>query len=108
MVESLAWQLSQHTGEPILLTSSAAVASAATAEFWEPQMIQRLVAPRDRQTPPLEPCADTLRNLRRKFGFVLVDCPALRESADILTLPKICEGVVLVVAAGETKAQEVE
>ena len=108
VVESLAWQLAQYTGESILLTSSTGLAGAAGVEFWEPQNIQRLVQSRHSQTLLPAPSWETLQILRGKFGFVLVDCPAMRESSDILMLSKVCDGVALVVAAGESKPQEIE
>jgi hypothetical protein len=45
VVDSLAWHLAQHTGDSILLTNFGGLAGAATAEFWEPQSIQRTDAP---------------------------------------------------------------
>jgi Mrp family chromosome partitioning ATPase len=51
---------------------------------------------------------DTLHSLRRRFGYVLVDCPALRNSAATLSMANTIDGVILVVAAGQTKRNQVE
>jgi Mrp family chromosome partitioning ATPase len=107
VVDSLAWHLAQHTGDSILLTNFGGLASAGTAEFWEPQSIQRLTQHHPRSQRAQQPSWETVQDLRSRFGFVLVDCPALRESAGVLSLPQVCDGVVLVVAAGEAKPEEI-
>ena len=107
VVDSLAWQLAQHTGDSILLTNCAGLPTAATAEFWEPQSIQRLTHHQPKSSRLQAPSWETIQSLRARFGFVLVDCPAMRDSAAVLALPKVSDGVVLVVAAGEAKPEEI-
>ena len=107
VVDSLAWHLAQHTGDSILLTNFGGLSSAATAEFWEPQSIHRLTQHQPRSHRAQQPSWETVQHLRSRFGFVLVDCPALRESAGVLSLPQVSDGVVLVVAAGEAKPEEI-
>ena len=108
VVESLACQLAQHTGDQILLTSGASLTGAARAAFWDPQRIQRLGKSRSRETAFRTPAWEDMQALRNKFGFVLVDCPALHESSAVLALAKLVDGVALVVAAGEALREEIE
>jgi hypothetical protein len=108
VVESLACQLAQHTGDQILLTSGASLAGAARVAFWDLQRIQRLGKSRSRELVFRNPAWEDLQALRHKFGFVLVDCPALQESSAVLALAKLVDGVALVVAAGEARREEIE
>jgi hypothetical protein len=109
VLDSLAWQLAQHTGEQILLTTASGLASSSTVEFWEPQSIQRLADRRKTSAVRWQvPAWETLQQLRARFGFVLVDCPPMRDSSMILKLPQVSDGIVLVVAAGESKPEEIE
>ena len=45
--------------------------------------------------------------LSRSFGFILIDCPALTKSADAILVAPQTDGVFLVVAAGETRRDEI-
>ena len=51
---------------------------------------------------------EDLQILRQRFGFVLVDCPAMRAAPSMFTLSNLCDTAVLVVAAGEAKKAEIE
>ncbi|MGA2183673.1 MAG: hypothetical protein ABSH47_11645 [Bryobacteraceae bacterium] len=42
------------------------------------------------------------------FDYVLIDCPALTEAGDALRLSQDSDGVFLVVAAGETRRDQIE
>jgi Mrp family chromosome partitioning ATPase len=46
--------------------------------------------------------------LRRNFGFILLDCPALRESSQLFSVSRLSDGVVLVVAAGQAQRSEIQ
>jgi Mrp family chromosome partitioning ATPase len=46
--------------------------------------------------------------LRKRFGYVLVDCPALRESGEVIPAARASAGLILVVAAAETRRDHVE
>jgi hypothetical protein len=116
VVESLGRKLAEHTWEQVLLTTAADLTSAASARFDEgsepvPQ-VQRLIKPR--RVPSYLPTSpwDGLQRLRDRFGFVLVDCPAMRtairNSPAILDVLSNCDGAVLVVASGEARRNEVE
>ena len=81
VVKSVAWELAHQTGEQILVTTLQGV-----------NTVQR----------------QDLQDFRRRFGFVLVDCPAMTASTDFLQLTKLSDGFVLVVLAGRTSRQEIE
>jgi hypothetical protein len=51
--------------------------------------------------------AGNLDETRRHFGWVLIDCPSLRESELALALAPHTDGVLLVVAADQTKRPEI-
>src|SRR6266404_1930658 len=112
VVESLGRKLAEHTWERILLTTFADLGGAASAPFDEasqrvPQ-VQRLARYRGFQPAPRALRWEDLQGLRRRFGFVLVDCPAMRMSSAILNASSASDGAVLVVAAGEAKRSEIE
>lgn len=50
---------------------------------------------------------DVIEQLRKLFDYVLVDCAALRESNDLLTLAPFVGGIILVVEAGRTRREQV-
>ncbi len=111
VVESLGRKLAEHTWERILLTTFADLGGAASAPFDDasqrvPQ-VQRMARPRGNPAQRALRWED-LQGLRRRFGFVLVDCPAMRTSSAILNASSTCDGAVLVVAAGEAKRSEIE
>ena len=81
VVKSAAWELAHQTGEQILVTSLQGV-----------NTVQR----------------QDLHDFRRRFGFVLVDCPAMSSSNDFLKLCKLSDAFVLVVKAGHTSRPEIE
>ncbi len=47
-----------------------------------------------------------LQVLRSRFSYVLLDCPSLRESKDVLGLTTLVDGVVLVVEANKTSKSQ--
>lgn len=108
VVESLAFELSKHTGEAILITPSSGLADASSAHFWEPQRIQRLSRSPERHSLFRVPGRDDLQILKHKFGFVLVDCPAMQESSAILGIAKLTTAAFMVVAAGQARRDSVE
>lgn len=81
VVKSVAWELAHQTGEQILVTSLQGV-----------NTVQR----------------QDLHDSRRRFGYVLVDCPAMSGSADFLKLCPLSDSFVLVVKAGSTSRHEIE
>ena len=113
VIETLAWDLAKHSGEQILLTTGYALTSPPVHPLWNhdhsvSHRVHRLVEGRPNERKPLQSIRwQDLRGLRERFGFVLVDCPAIQESSAILTIGRTVDGVVLVVAAGETGRDEI-
>ena len=81
VVKSVAAEMAHQTGEKILVTS---VQGNNT--------VQR----------------QDLQDYRRRFGYVLVDCPAMNTSRDFMRLSKLSDSFVLVVKAGRTTRQEID
>ena len=127
VVESLAWELAKQTGEQTLVTTPDGLSSASMASFGDASVgdIRRTRfdgceawAP-PAATGAIRPWQD-FQGLRRRFGFVLVDCPALRSSrlalrgssedpaARVLSVCRSCDGVVLVVSAGKTQRKDIK
>lgn len=50
---------------------------------------------------------DCINLLRSQFDYVLIDCPSLRTSADVLGIAPLVDGVVLVVEANRTQPYQV-
>jgi len=48
-----------------------------------------------------------IEHLRTTFDYVLIDCPALRDSNDILTIAPLVDGVLLVVEADRTRKEQI-
>jgi Mrp family chromosome partitioning ATPase len=112
VTESLAWELARQTGEQVLLTVPAGLHTAAAAHFREEvwpmfQPVRRLNPPGQEAGSVADLTCEDLDGLRGRFGFVLIDCPAMRESSLILAISRLCDGLVLVVAAGEAKRGEI-
>ena len=51
--------------------------------------------------------ATFLAQLRKRFPYVLIDCPSLKESTDVLSLAPIVDGVFLVIEANKTRQNQV-
>lgn len=50
---------------------------------------------------------DRINELRSQFEYVLIDCPALRVSGDVLSVAPMADGVILVVEADRTTKDQV-
>jgi hypothetical protein len=48
-----------------------------------------------------------LQNLRAQYKYVAIDCPALSESGDVLSIAKLVDGIVLIVEADKTRKSQV-
>lgn len=112
VVESLAWELAKQTGEQVLLTTPSGLNDAELALLLfadkRPSPVTRLTGTGGDQRLLQEIEPKDLDALRDRFGFVLVDCPAMRQSSTVLALSKVIDGVVLVTAAGEVRRGEIE
>jgi hypothetical protein len=51
--------------------------------------------------------ATFLAQLRKRYPYVLIDCPSLKESTDVLSLAPIVDGVFLVIEANKTRKSQV-
>ena len=112
IVQGLAREIAQHTGERVLVTQPTGLADDADrhgnfdvlerrpSNF--PDLQRRL------ENSEVEVQKNHLATLREEFDYVLVDCPSLRQSADALMLGKVSDGVCLVVAADETTRTEIQ
>lgn len=49
-----------------------------------------------------------MQELRRRFNYVLIDCPPPKESGEIYSLAPLVDGVVLVVEANKTKKDHIK
>jgi Mrp family chromosome partitioning ATPase len=112
VVESLAWELARQTGEQVLLTTPSGLSNAELALLLfsdkPPSPVTRLTASVDNSRLATEMRPRELDALRDRFGFVLVDCPSMRESAAALSLSPLSDGIVLVTAAGQVRRGEIE
>lgn len=50
---------------------------------------------------------DCVQLLRREFDYAVIDCPSLRESGDVLSIAPFIDGIVLVVEANRTRAEQI-
>jgi Mrp family chromosome partitioning ATPase len=50
---------------------------------------------------------DRISGLRSHFDYVLIDCPSLRTSADVLGIAPLVDGVLLVVEANRTQPRQI-
>jgi len=108
VVSSLARKLAEHSWEQILLTTSADLGTAPSARFDDSAHLQRLTRTSSFPSSARAVRWEDLQALRQRFGFVLVDCPAMRVAPSTFTLANLCDAAVLVVAAGEAKRSEIE
>ncbi len=112
IVQGLAREISQHTGERVLVTQPTGLADDADRHgnfdsmdrgSWKFPDLQRRW-----ENSEAEAQKNHLATLRHEFDYVLIDCPSLRQSADALLLGKASDGVCLVVAAGDTTRTEIQ
>lgn len=50
---------------------------------------------------------DCIDLLRREFDYAVVDCPSLRESGDVLSIAPFVDGIVMVIEANRTRAEQI-
>jgi Mrp family chromosome partitioning ATPase len=112
----IARELAQHAGEKVLVTTAESLHALAPVHLGEIEFgaqpgakVWRLA---HRQSAmdiqPLGFRMEALQILRKRFGYVLVDCPALRESGAVIPAARASAGLILVVAAAETRRDHVE
>jgi hypothetical protein len=113
VIGNIASELSRHSGERVLVATAESLCGLEPALFDGAEgqapgaaKIWRL----SRTDPDTQPDKavihpEGLQLLRKRFGYVLVDCPAMKESAGVFSIAPAAEGIVLVVAAGAQRDQ---
>jgi hypothetical protein len=66
-----------------------------------------LSVPREVWRRSLEYRASYLAHLRTRYNYVIVDCPSLKESTDVLGLTTLADGVLLVIEANKTTKSQI-
>jgi hypothetical protein len=122
VVEAAARELSRRTSERILLATQRSLSGLAPTHFHEllghtfygaqedpaaSQVWRLSEICGDREVLPPKAHTHSIELLRRWFGFVLVECPPLRELTPSFQVAKVSDGALLVVAAGETKRDQI-
>jgi hypothetical protein len=54
-----------------------------------------------------ESLAGALEKFRRKYPYVLIDCPSLRETQDAIRLSPMADGIILIVEADRTQKDQI-
>lgn len=115
VIESMAWELARYSNTRVLLSSSSNLGAAVASTYDDDDdMIPGWCIQRQPDVAaselalPRNPAWEDLQRLRERYGFVLVDCPSMRTSSAVLNLARATDGVILVVAAGATRRDEVE
>lgn len=112
----IAEELAYHTGELVLLAESCTLDGLSSPQPGRPSRGALELAPNVWNlvsTHHLDPRAASdlerivIDVLSRRFGFIMIDCPALTRSADALLVASQTDGVFLVVAAGETRRDQI-
>ena len=122
VAESVAWELARRTRERVLIASGASINGLVPTYFREmngrsaPQDSNVESAPKvwrlaetycDNELVPPNFHSQSVELLRRWFGYVLVECPDIREMATPWQITSLSDGVLLVVGAGLTKRSEI-
>jgi Mrp family chromosome partitioning ATPase len=50
----------------------------------------------------------SLEKLRRKYRYVLIDCPSLKETLDAVRIAPLVDGIVLVIEANRTQKEQIQ
>ena len=116
VIDKIASELARHSGEAVLIATAASLCglepanlegadpdAARTARVWR---LSRTYPESEVDAASLHP--ESLQFLRKRFGYVLADCPALKESAAVFSIAPIAQGILLVVAAGTTARDQIE
>lgn len=54
-----------------------------------------------------ETVVESLLKLRRKYRYILIDCPSLKETPDALRLAPLVDGMVIVIEANRTQKEHI-
>lgn len=114
VVHLAAEELAAETGERVLIADSSTLDGLSSRQSGKPMRGAVEVAPNvwnvvaNRVPTPGEDRDPVVVDvLSRSFGFILIDCPALTKSADAILIAPQTDGVFLVVAAGETRRDQI-
>lgn len=115
VVRLTAEELARETGERVLVAESSTLDGLNSRQIGKASRGAVELSPNVWnlvQTHDLSEAANDLERivvdvLSRSFGFILIDCPALTKSADAILVAPQTDGVFLVVAAGETRRDEI-
>ncbi len=117
VVQTLARELARHTGERVLVAPSGSLNRLICGDPKELERRLVTVAPMVWTIPGPERLGGSahafvksggFRAFDGRFGYLLIDCPPLRKSSEALYFNTQIDGVVLVVAAGETRKDHIE
>jgi hypothetical protein len=116
VVNKIATELSRHCSESVIVATAGSLCGLEPAHFEnvEPDSAGSPKVWRLARTCPESVLdgatfdSESLQLLRKRFGYVLVDCPALKNSATAFSMAGLVDGIVLVVAAGEAKRDQIE
>ncbi len=117
VVQSLAREMARHTGERVLIAASGSLNRIVSSDGRELEKRVVQVSSMVWTVPGPELIGSSANSfgqsggfhaLDGRFGYLLIDCPSLRRSSEALYLSKLTDGVVLVVAAGETRKNHIE
>jgi Mrp family chromosome partitioning ATPase len=76
----------------------------AVNSFWEPRTAEGFL---HNWYSIQEAVAASLNKLRRKYRYILIDCPSLKETPDALRLAPLVDGIVLVIEANRTQKEQI-
>jgi hypothetical protein len=122
VAESVAWELSRRTRERVLMATAASINGLVPTHFREvnghyvlpdssvegtPKIWRLAETYYDSELVPPNFHSQSVELLRRWFGYVLVECPDVREMTAPFQITTMSDGVLLVVAAGHTKRNEI-
>jgi Mrp family chromosome partitioning ATPase len=111
VTESLANQLGADNGGNIIALDARALDEVKNSARKRPQMD---VVPAGYRMGPLAHWQDgysfrasILHQLRSHYQYVLIDCPSLQESQEVLNLAPLVDGVIVVVEANRTRKAQI-
>jgi hypothetical protein len=120
VVDSIAWELAHRTGERVLTATALSLSGLVETHFREDaaevypeeaggmSKVWRLVpASCDQDLQPPNPHTQSVGLLRRWFGYILVEYPSLQKESPPVEISKVSDGVVLIVAAGQTTRAQI-
>jgi hypothetical protein len=110
--------LHQSAVEPAVLLDCRSIASSNDEALYTPARItageevdaaqMALALPRGNWRANRNYRKQAIDLLRNRFSYILLDCPSLKESKDVLGLTTLVDGIVLVVEANKTSKNQLD